>query len=52
MTAQATGVPAALVHNLRYNKVLHERVIFVTVIIADIPWVPEEERVSVQPMGD
>ena len=31
MTAQPTGTPPALAHNLRYNKVLHERVVMLTV---------------------
>jgi KUP system potassium uptake protein len=34
MTAQPTGTPAALVHNLRYNKVLHEHVVVLTVATA------------------
>ncbi len=52
MAPESGAVPHALLHNLSHNKVIHERVIFVTVIIADIPWVPEEERVSVEPMGN
>ncbi len=31
MTADADGVPHALLHNLKHNKVLHERVVFLTV---------------------
>jgi KUP system potassium uptake protein len=52
MAPESGAVPHALLHNLSHNKVLHERVIFVTVTVADIPWVPEEERVTVEPMGD
>jgi KUP system potassium uptake protein len=52
MAPESGAVPHALLHNLSHNKVLHERVIFVTVIIADIPWVPEDECVAVEPMGD
>jgi KUP system potassium uptake protein len=45
------AVPHALLHNLTHNKVLHERVVFLTVVIRDVPWVAAEERVKVQPMG-
>jgi KUP system potassium uptake protein len=48
MTAQATGTPAALAHNLRYNKVLHDHVIVLSVTTAQKPHVAAEERVSVE----
>jgi KUP system potassium uptake protein len=51
MTAQPTGTPPALAHNVRYNKVLHEHVIVLTVSTAQQPHVPMEERVSVEPIG-
>ena len=51
MTAQPTGTPPALAHNLRYNKVLHENVVVLTVATAQVPHVPFGERVSVQPLG-
>jgi KUP system potassium uptake protein len=51
MTAQPTGAPAALAHNLRYNKILHEHVVVLTVATAQVPHVPPEERVSIQPLG-
>jgi KUP system potassium uptake protein len=51
MTAQPTGTPPALAHNLRYNKVLHERVVVLTVATAQVPHVPANDRVSVQPLG-
>ena len=51
MTAQPTGTPAALVHNLRYNKVLHEHVVVLTVSTVPVPYVSAEERVTVQRMG-
>ncbi|GGG17238.1 putative potassium transport system protein kup [Caldovatus sediminis] len=44
MTSQADYVPNALLHNLKHNKVLHERVLFVTVLNEDIPAVPPERR--------
>jgi KUP system potassium uptake protein len=39
MTSTIGGVPHALLHNLKHNKVLHERVILLTVKIADVPYV-------------
>ena len=51
MTAQPTGTPPALAHNLRYNKVLHEHVIVLTVATGQVPHVPVSERLSVQPLG-
>jgi KUP system potassium uptake protein len=51
MTAQPAGTPPALAHNLRYNKVLHERVVVLTVATAQVPHVPPGERLSVQPLG-
>ena len=45
------GTPTALLHNLKHNKVLHERVILMTIETAEIPHVPPEERVTVAPMG-
>jgi len=44
MTTSMTGVPHALLHNLKHNKVLHERIILLTVRIEDIPFVPDGER--------
>jgi len=49
--AEGDGVPHAMLHNLLHNKVLHERTVFLTVYNADIPTVPEEERVKVTPLG-
>jgi KUP system potassium uptake protein len=51
MAADRDAVPHALLHNLSHNKVIHERVVFLTVKIAEVPSVPLEERVKVEPMG-
>jgi KUP system potassium uptake protein len=51
MTAQPTGTPPALAHNLQYNKVLHEHVVVLMVTTAQQPHVPPEERVHVEPLG-
>ena len=52
MVANPSAVPHALLHNLAHNKVLHERVVFLTVAIADTPWVPFNERVKVEALGN
>jgi KUP system potassium uptake protein len=51
MTAQPTGTPPALVHNLRYNKVLHDHVVILTVTTAQRPYVPLEDQVAVESLG-
>lgn len=48
MSGSAEGTPVALLHNLKHNKVLHERVIILTVATRDVPFVKEEERVKLQ----
>jgi len=45
-------VPHALLHNLYHNKVLHERVVFLTVRTEDVPYVQDAERVEVRDLGD
>jgi KUP system potassium uptake protein len=52
MTAQPTGTPAALAHNLRYNKVLHQHVVVLTVSTNPVPYVSPEERLTVQRLGE
>lgn len=52
MTSTPDAVPHALLHNLSHNKVLHQRVIFLTVHVEDIPWVPVADRVQVEPLGN
>jgi KUP system potassium uptake protein len=51
MTSSGSGVPHALLHNLKHNKVLHERVILLTVRIEDVPYVAEENRVESREYG-
>ena len=51
MTSQADYLPGALLHNLKHNKVLHERVMFVTVLNEDIPQMPPERRRTVEELG-
>jgi KUP system potassium uptake protein len=46
------GVPLALSQNLKFNGVLHERVLLVAVTMTETPRVADEERVSVTPISD
>ncbi|RMH19455.1 MAG: potassium transporter Kup [Gemmatimonadetes bacterium] len=52
MDSNPTGTPMALLHNLKHNKVLHEKVIFLTVQNHEIPYVDEAERVTVEDLGE
>ena len=52
MTGQTDGVPYTLLYNLRHNQVLHERIIFLTVVMQEIPRVPSEERVSIDRLAE
>jgi KUP system potassium uptake protein len=51
LTGNGAYVPNALLHNLKHNKVLHERVFLVTVQTADVPEVPAAERVEVEELA-
>ncbi len=51
MTSTPDGVPHALLHNLKHNKVLHERVILLTVKIANVPFVDTEKRCMMEDLG-
>lgn len=48
LTGNPYGVPSALLHNLLHNKVLHERVVLLSVTVRDIPRVPVAERVKIE----
>lgn len=50
LTPNPEGVPHAMLHNLKHNKVLHEKVVILTVKISDIPHTNEYERVQVEAM--
>jgi len=52
LTADRDGVPHALLHNLLHNKVLHERVFLLTVVIADVPYVASDQRITIEPLGN
>ena len=48
LTGNPDSVPRALLHNLKHNKVLHERVVVLNVQTDDVPQVPNSERVQVE----
>ena len=48
MTPNPEGVPHAMLHNLKHNKVLHEKVVILTVKFLDFPHTNQEERVNVE----
>jgi KUP system potassium uptake protein len=52
MASDMTVAPPALVHNLRHNKCLHERVLVIRVATRDVPHIPFGNRVSVRKLRD
>ena len=51
MTTSPVGVPQALLHNLKHNKILHERIMILTVVIDEVPYVSDEDRIGVKDLG-
>lgn len=52
MNSGSSGTPSALLHNIKHNKVLHERVVVLTVQIADVPYVDEANRIETHDLGE
>jgi KUP system potassium uptake protein len=52
MASAASGVPSALLHNIKHNRILHERVIILTVQIEDVPYVDETDRIFCKDLGE
>jgi KUP system potassium uptake protein len=52
MASADSGVPSALLHNMKHNKVLHERVVVLTVQIDDTPYCDPDARVELKDLGD
>jgi KUP system potassium uptake protein len=52
MTSNLGTAPPVLLHHLKHNKVLHERVVFVSVLTEEIPAVPSNERVVARELGN
>ena len=51
MTITPDGTPPVLLQNLKYNKVLHEKVVLLSILPTDVPTVPARERVIVEDLG-
>jgi KUP system potassium uptake protein len=51
LTADIGTVPNAMLHNLKHNKVLHERNLFVTVRSHEVPWIGLDKRLQIEPLG-
>ena len=52
MSSTNKGVPSALLHNIKHNKVLHERVVILTVATQDVPYVDEVDRITTKDLGN
>ena len=51
MNSDLTTVPNSLLHNLKHNRVLHERVVFMSLRTEDIPYVAENEKLDIKEIG-
>lgn len=51
LTSDPESAPTALMHNLKHNKILHEHNVILTIVTADTPRVPEEDRVVMTPVS-
>jgi KUP system potassium uptake protein len=51
MTSEAEGVPVVLLHHLKHNKVLHERVVLLSVLVREFPDVPQDKRLTIEPLA-
>ena len=47
LTSTLHGVPHALLHNLKHNKVLHDRIVLMTIRTEDVPYIDDESRLEV-----
>ena len=52
LTATGEGMPMALMHNLKHNKVIHERVVICTVMMEAMPFAAPESRLEVHHIAD
>ena len=50
LTSDPENAPGALLHNLKHNKVLHQRNIILTIKTLDVPWVPDHEQIQITPI--
>src|SRR5580692_1630615 len=50
LDAKATGIPRALLNNIKFNRVMHERVVLLTVVTREQPRIPAAKRLTVTPV--
>jgi KUP system potassium uptake protein len=51
MSRDTRGTPPSLLHNLKHNKVLHSKVLILSMLTEEVPVVPDAEHIEVQPLG-
>jgi KUP system potassium uptake protein len=51
LTGDAHRVPFSLLHNMRHNRILHERIVLTSLVTVEVPFVPESDRVEVHELG-
>jgi KUP system potassium uptake protein len=51
LTGSTERIPHALLHNYKHNKVLHERVILLTVVNEEVPWITDDKRLEAVELG-
>ena len=52
LTGNAQDVPAALLHNMKHNKVLHDQNVILTIVTEEVPRLVDEDRVTVEKLSD
>jgi KUP system potassium uptake protein len=52
LTRTPEGIPHTLLHNLKHNKVLHKRVVLLSLIVEDVARVPDMDRIEIEQFGD
>ena len=52
LTGSAQGIPPALLHNLKHNKVVHEQVILLTIVTREVPHVTEDDRLEIKQLSE
>ncbi len=52
LSASSDTIPSALLHNLKHNQVMHERVLILTVAVAEVPYIEGEKRIEVHGAGE
>ncbi|MBY0314132.1 MAG: potassium transporter Kup [Bdellovibrionales bacterium] len=52
MTAETSGIPLALLHNVKHNKVLHQKNIFLTIRVEEVPYVKKQDRLEITKLKD